>query len=81
MPSLPNPSAAPPTPPPSDAPERLAESSNDVGLTGVVFVRDIETHTGEDTEDDSDTVKVAVKANRPLSPPQADIVRDRLLGN
>ncbi len=67
---------------PDQASERLAEASNDVGLTGVVFVRDIETHGGADaTDGDDETVTVAVKTNRPLSAPQADIVRDRLLGN
>ena len=70
---------------------RLAEASNDVGLTGVVFVRDIETHAPDPELADlveahpsaqhDDTVTVSVKTNRPLSPPQADIVRDRLLGN
>ena len=55
--------------------ERLAGASNDVGLTGVVFVRDIETH---DNGDD-DVVTVKVKANRKLSSPETDIVRQRLL--
>ena len=57
--------------------ERLAGSSNDVGLTGVVFVRDIETHEPPTAEDGTVTVKV--KSNRPLDPPQTDVVRDRLL--
>lgn len=57
--------------------ERLAGSSNDVGLTGVVFVRDIETHD-EPTAADG-TVTVRVKSNRPLDAPQTDVVRDRLL--
>jgi small-conductance mechanosensitive channel len=60
--------------------ERLAVASNDVGLTGVVFLRDIETH---ERDDDSgvavDTVTVRVKTNRPLSSPEAAIVRDKLL--
>lgn len=64
--------------------DRLAGSSNDIGLTGVVFVRDIETHGPDQTCDgvaDDQTVTVAVKSNRPLSEPQADLVRDRLLGH
>jgi small-conductance mechanosensitive channel len=65
------------------AAERLAGASNDVGLTGVVFLRDIETHepSVDDAADDAapDTVTVRVKTNRPLSTPEARIVRDRLL--
>jgi small-conductance mechanosensitive channel len=65
------------------AAERLAGASNDVGLTGVVFLRDIETHEPDvdDAADDAapDTVTVRVKTNRPLSTPEARIVRDRLL--
>ena len=57
--------------------ERLAGSSNDLGLTGVVFMRDIETHgTDEPTRD---TVTVRVKSNRPLSSPETDLVRAKLL--
>ena len=56
---------------------RLTESSNDVGLTGVVFMRDIETH--DPTDEPADTVTVRVKANRPLSSPEADLVRATLL--
>jgi small conductance mechanosensitive channel len=63
----------------SAAVARLADSSNDVGLTGVVFMRDIETH--ESTGEDGDTVTVRVKANRPLSSPQTDLVRAKLLGD
>lgn len=66
------------------AADRLAGSSNDVGLTGVVFVRDIETQGAEHARGDlvdDETVTVAVKSNRPLSGPQADLVRDRLLGH
>ncbi len=58
--------------------ERLTDASNDVGLTGVVFLRDIETHE-PDHADDGDTVTVRVKTNRPLSSPEAEIVRDKLL--
>jgi small-conductance mechanosensitive channel len=66
------------------AAERLAGASNDVGLTGVVFLRDIETHerSGDDEPDGDlapDTVTVRVKTNRPLSTPETLIVRDKLL--
>jgi len=60
------------------AAERLAGLSNDVGLTGVVFMRDIETHPTVD-HGDPDTVNVRVKANRPLSSPETDLVRATLL--
>jgi hypothetical protein len=60
------------------ASERLADASNDVGLTGVVFLRDIETHE-PDAPTSSDTVTIRVKTNRPLSPPETDLVRERLL--
>jgi len=60
--------------------ERLAEASNDVGLTGVVFLRDIETHEAPvDDESTADTVTVRVKTNRPLSTPETEIVRSKLL--
>ncbi|TFH13608.1 MAG: mechanosensitive ion channel [Acidimicrobiales bacterium] len=65
-----------------EAVERLADASNDVGLTGVVFLRDIETHEPEldsESDADSDTVTVRVKSNRPLSTPEAEIVRAKLL--
>jgi hypothetical protein len=61
---------------------RLAEASNDVGLTGVVFLRDIETHepeTDPDRETDAGTITVRVKTNRPLSSTETEIVRARLL--
>ncbi len=57
--------------------DRLADSSNDVGLTGVVFVRDIETHDASSPADG--TVTVRVKSNRVLDDPQTAVVRDRLL--
>ena len=60
------------------AAERLADASNDVGLTGVVFLRDIETHE-RDEESPADTVTVRVRTNRPLSSPETDIVRGKLL--
>jgi hypothetical protein len=63
---------------------RLADASNDVGLTGVVFLRDIETHEPETAADfngdaDAGTVTVRVKTNRPLNPTETEIVRARLL--
>jgi len=65
------------------ASDRLASASNDVGLTGVVFLRDIETHeersVGDDGSSDGDTVTVRVKSNRPLTDPETEIVRSRLL--
>ncbi len=66
----------------AEAVERLADASNDVGLTGVVFLRDIETHEPEvDREVDAGTgtVTVRVKTNRPLSSTETEIVRARLL--
>ena len=59
----------------AEAAERLTSASNDAGLTGLVFMRDIETHD----RPDSDMVTVRVKANRPLSSPETDLVRARLL--
>jgi len=62
------------------AADRLAVASNDVGLTGVVFLRDIETHEREpDTDAPADTVMVRIKTNRPLSSPETEIVRNKLL--
>jgi moderate conductance mechanosensitive channel len=62
------------------AAERLVEASNDVGLTGVVFLRDIETHEPVTaTDEPADTVTVRVRTNRPLSSPETAIVRARLL--
>jgi hypothetical protein len=64
------------------AADRLAEASNDVGLTGVVFLRDIETHLPPDAADApaaEDTVTVRVKSNRPLSEPETHLVRAKLL--
>ena len=59
---------------------RLADASNDVGLTGVVFLRDIEMHEPDaDTDSETDTVTVRVKTNRPLSTPETEIVRSKLL--
>ncbi len=58
-----------------EAAQRLGSASNDVGLTGVVFLRDIEAHEPQD----SDTMTIRVKSNRPLTSPEEDIVRSRLL--
>lgn len=62
----------------SAAVERLIEASNDVGLTGVVFMSEIETHEPTD-EPDAGTVTVRIKTNRPLSSPETDLVRAKLL--
>jgi small-conductance mechanosensitive channel len=60
--------------------ERLTEASNDVGLTGVVFLRDIEMHEPDaEVESDADIVTVRVKTNRPLTTPETEIVRSKLL--
>lgn len=59
-----------------DAARRLADASNDIGLTGVVFLRDIEAH-----EDQPGATRVQVKTNRPLTDDQATLVERRLLGN
>jgi small-conductance mechanosensitive channel len=60
--------------------ERLAVASNDVGLTGVVFLRDIETHEpATDEQLPTGMVTVRVKTNRPLSSPETEIVRNKLL--
>ncbi len=62
---------------------RLTEASNDVGLTGVVFLRDIETHEPDesavDASVDGGTVTVRVTTNRPLSSTETELVRARLL--
>ena len=51
-----------------------------MGLTGVVFLRDIETHEPEsDDEVGVNTVTVRVKTNRRLSSPETEIVRNKLL--
>ncbi len=62
----------------SGAVDRLTGSSNDVGLTGLVFLRDIEAHRSLN-EATADTVTVSVKANRQLSSPETDLVRARLV--
>lgn len=65
-----------------EAARRLAHASNDIGLTGVVFLSDIETHEpdpGPDTDADPEMVTVRVRTNRPLSSPETEIVRAKLL--
>ncbi len=55
------------------AARRLAHATNDIGLTGVVFLPELATQlhpTGVTT--------VSVKTNRPLSAGQRDLVQDRL---
>jgi hypothetical protein len=59
-----------------EAASRLASSSNGIGLTGVVFLPDLE--VSEPT--DEGRVVVDVRANRPLTASQEVTVRDRLLG-
>lgn len=59
-----------------DAHERLAAASNDVGLTGIIFLRDLDAHRHP-----SGTTTVQVKANRPLSEPQVARVKSTLLGD
>lgn len=59
-----------------DALDRLSAASNDTGLTGVIFLRDLDAH-----EHPSGTTTVKVKSNRPLSEPQIDRVKATLLGD
>jgi hypothetical protein len=61
---------------PDDAAARLVASSNDIDLTGVVFLRDLETRPGETDEE----VSVCVRSNRPLRHGEQAIVREQLLG-
>jgi hypothetical protein len=56
--------------------DRLVAASNDVGLTGVVFLRDIEVH---DEGGGDDTMTVRIKSNRALDGAEESIVRARLL--
>lgn len=55
--------------------DRLAAASNDVGLTGVVFLGDVEAY-----DHPSGTTTVRVRSNLPLSDEQTDRVRERLVG-
>jgi hypothetical protein len=59
-----------------DALDRLAAASNNTGLTGVIFLRDLDAH-----EHPSGTTTVKVKTNRSLSEPQIDRVKATLLGD
>lgn len=61
---------------PDDASSRLVSSSNDIGLTGVVFMPELS--VGDPTDDGQ--VPVDVRSNRSLTPAQELAVRDRLLG-
>ena len=64
---------------PAAAATRLAASSNDIGLTGVVFVADIAGVDGDAPDAVTGEVHVDVNANRPLTPAQSEIVKQRLL--
>ncbi|MFT6289553.1 MAG: hypothetical protein ACJAR2_000138 [Ilumatobacter sp.] len=59
-----------------DAHERLAAASNDAGLTGIIFLRDLDAHSHP-----SGTTTVQVKANKPLTEPQVHRVKSTLLGD
>ena len=64
---------------PAAAATRLAAASDDIGLTGVVFVADI-VGPSEDSENrQSGEVEVEINANRPLTQAQSEIVKQRLL--
>jgi small-conductance mechanosensitive channel len=64
---------------PAAATTRLAASSNDIGLTGVVFVADV-VGPGDGVDDgDSGEVELEINANRPLTRAQSEIVKQRLL--
>ena len=56
-----------------DASRRLTTASNDVGLTGIVFLPDLATQ-----QHPTGVTTVTVRSNRPLSDEQKDLVRDRL---
>jgi hypothetical protein len=64
---------------PAAASTRLAASSNDIGLTGVVFVADVVGPSDAVEQRESGDVEVAVNANRPLTRAQSEIVKQRLL--
>lgn len=59
-----------------EASRRLAAASNDVGLTGVVFLPELTTQAHP-----AGMTTVTVRSNRPLSDGQKEIVRDRLVGD
>ncbi len=56
-----------------EASRRLTTASNDVGLTGVIFLPDLAAQ-----EHPTGVTTVTVRSNRPLSADQKQIVRDRL---
>lgn len=62
---------------PDEATSRLVSSSNDIGLTGVVFMPDLDVNESTD----EGTVTVDVRASRALTPAQEQAVADRLLGH
>jgi hypothetical protein len=57
------------------ASQRLAAASNDVGLTGVVFLPELTAQPHP-----AGMTTVTVKSNRPLTDDQKSLVRDRLIG-
>jgi hypothetical protein len=59
-----------------DGPDRPAAASNDVRLTGVIFVRDFDVH-----EHPLGTTTVKVKSNRLMSEPQINRVKATLFGD
>ena len=63
---------------PAEAATRLAASSNDIGLTGVVFVADVVGPTPAESRE-SGEVEIEVSANRPLTRAQSELVKQRLL--
>jgi hypothetical protein len=64
---------------PSAAATRLAASSNDIGLTGVVFVGDVLGAADGAVGEEAGVIELEVSANRPLTRAQSEIVRQRLL--
>ena len=58
---------------------RLAAASNDIGLTGVVFVGDVVGPGDGMEKHEAGDVEVEVNANRPLTRVQEELVRQRLL--
>lgn len=56
------------------ASERVAASSNDPGLTGVIFLPDL-----SPSDDDGGRTRLTVRSNRPLSDHQADMIRRRVV--
>lgn len=58
-----------------DAARRLSEATNDVGLTGVVFLPELNAQ-----HHPTGVASVTVRTNRPLSDDQKDIVKERLSG-